>query len=134
MTLMAHKFATPTEAELENLVIQVYQSMPSADQSKLSLIENRLLLKARKNNKKSLNKMPWWIVLVLAGGFVTAAWWTGDNWFANKDDKLQQEELNSQHDSSHELNSKQMNKEQLQDDNENHQGTDTPVIYQREEF
>jgi hypothetical protein len=25
-----------------------------------------------------LNKIPWWIVLLLAGSFATAAWWAGE--------------------------------------------------------
>ncbi len=131
---MTHRFPLPDDVRLEKLIEQVFLEQYSAEQEKLNRIEANLLRKIKQQKPvKKLNKMPWWIVLLLAGSFATAAWWAGENWFANEDDKQQQEELDFQHDSSQVLNSEQMNKEQ-QDVNENYQHTDTPVIYQREEF
>lgn len=84
--LMRHRFPLPTDAEIEKLITQVYEGMPNPDQSRLSLIESKLLQKARKNkSQKNLNKIPWWIVLLLAGGLATAAWLAGERWFGNEE-------------------------------------------------
>jgi len=86
---MMHRFTMPTDAELETQIARVFESMPSADQAKLSMIESRLLQKARRDkSQKTLDKIPWWIVILLAGGFATAAWWAGDMYFDRQSSEI----------------------------------------------
>ncbi len=129
---MSHRL--PTDAEIEKLITQVYEGMPSPEQSRLSSIESQLLKNIKINKEKNLNKIPWWIVLVLTGGFATAAWWAGEVWFINEDEKQQQEQLNLMNESRTGMNTEQQNKQELQKENESYQRGDTPVIYQREYF
>ncbi len=132
---MTHNFQLPTEAEMENLITQAYESMPIPDQSRLSLLEGKLLYKARKNKpQKNLNKIPWWIVLVLAGSFASAAWWAGEVWFVNENEKQQQEQLNLMNESKTGMNTEKQNKQEQHKENHSYQSRDTRVIYQREGF
>jgi hypothetical protein len=128
----------PDERDLEYLVAQVFESMPSADQSKLSVIERRLLQKAMRNKRQNnLNKIPWWIVLILAGGFATAAWWAGDLFI----DKQSAENIDVQLYSNDRVNEKQSevnevrtNSEGNEQEKEIYENRNLPIIYQRESF
>jgi cytoskeletal protein RodZ len=131
-----HKYALPTELELEKLITQTFENSSVADQVKLSVIENRILLEAKKNKEKNLNKIPWWIVLVLAGGFATAAWWAGD--FIN--DRQNTEITNKQSVSSDKISERKNNVNDVESyeynrqNDETHEDRESPVIYQRESF
>lgn len=134
---MTHRFLIPTDAELENLIVQVYESLPNPDQSRLSLIESKLLQQARKNKtQKNLNKIPWWIVLLLAGGFATASWFAGEQLFNKQDADTKVIELQSddkimkQNQDRNKQDSKPIKDRKQKDDESN----DSPVIYQREVF
>ena len=136
---MSHKFSLPDESGLEYLITQAYESMPIADQSRLSLIESKLLQKTRKNkDQKNLNKIPWWIVLVLAGGFATAAWWTSNTLFHDEETEqiikieehgydYKKQEINN-HSMQNETNKDTPSQSDLDSDKR------SPVIYQRESF
>lgn len=134
---MTHRFASPTEVELENLIAHVYESMPNADQSRLSLIENRLLQRASKNKQKKLNKIPWWIVLILAGSFATAAWWAGDLFIDKQDTEITDQQARAS-DKISEIrasdNDIESNTENNKQNNETYEDRESQIIYQRESF
>lgn len=114
---------------MENLITQVYESMPVPEQSRLSSIESKLLLKT-KNNK--LNKIPWWIVLVLAGGFASATWWAGEQWFDSDNKSKAELSLQSKFEIENDINLMKNNEQDTEGGH--YQQRDTPVIYQRESF
>jgi|GEM_PF-3248787 len=135
---MTHNYQLPTEAEIENLIAQVFESRPNPEQSRLSLIESKLLQKARKNKyQKNVNKIPWWIVLVLAGGFATATWWAGDLLKGEQNTEI----IDKQPVSSDKISERQYDSNDTEDAikkntqyDENHEDKDSPIIYQRENF
>lgn len=136
---MTHNFSLLTDAEMENLITQVYESLPNPDQSRLSLIENKLLYKAKRNkSQKNLNKIPWWFVLLLAGGFVSATWWVGElltskqnieiiDKQSSTNDKVIKEKTSANYVESSIENNSQENEPSYED-------RESPVIYQRELF
>jgi len=130
MILVTHNYQPPTESEMENLITQVYKSLPNPDKSRLSLIESKLLQKARKNkSQKNLNKIPWWIVLILAGGFVSAAWRASDLFFDKQlhlNNKITEIQPNT--------NDAKPNIEYNVENNRSNENENSPIIYQRELF
>ena len=134
---MTHRFSLPTDVEIENLITRVFESMPDADQSRLSIIESHLLQKTRRNKERNLNKMPWWIVLVLTGGLATAAWWAGEILIGDENTEI----TDKQSVSSDKINERESytndvesNTKKNRQNGESIEDRDSPVIYQRESF
>ena len=82
---MRHNFPVPEDGELENLITGVLARLPAADPDRLAGLESRILHAAsgRETARRS-NKLPWWLVLLLAAGVATAAWWSGETGFMKK--------------------------------------------------
>lgn len=134
---MTHNYPLPTDSEMESLIVHVYESMPVPEQSRLSLIESKLLRGAKKSrSEKRLNKIPWWIVLVLAGGFASATWWAGEQWLGNidaSDKALEKTVIKTKRDETNKEKAVMPDnkiKEQANDNVNNK----SPVIFQRESF
>ncbi len=135
---MTHKFPPVSESEVEHLIVQVYESMPDADQSRLSTIESRLLLHAKRTRtQKSLNKIPWWIVLLLAGGFASAAWWIGDMIVSKQQPEIIEKQLQGNgkmNESGPGVVDDDQKTEAGESNNTGYRDNDSPIIYQRESY
>ena len=137
---MTHNFPVPDEARMETLIAASYEAMPVADRQSLMRIEERLLhkLKTRRPEQKS-NKIAWWIVLLLAAGFATAAWWTGEKWSGKpetqpaREEKYLSEGVRMKEHASEPSGSDLKPDKEIQENN-SFEDKKSPVIYQREDF
>ena len=78
---MKHSLRAPEIDELEGLIALACDGIPGPDPVRMQTIRDGLILaSARTRSHKSMNKVPWWAVLLLTGGLATAAWWTGQQW------------------------------------------------------
>ena len=132
---MPHNFPIPDEASLEKLVMSVYERMPVAEISRLNRIEERLVRKlALQQPSGHANKIPWWIVLLLAGSFAAAAWWAGDiyNAVTNGDDNItnRQDTVLQQRETPVHPDADPENQPAIQENQDVNK--QSPVIYQRE--
>jgi hypothetical protein len=130
-----HNFHVPEDARLENLLEQVFEQQYQPDQAQLTRIHDRLLhtIKRQKPEKKP-NKIPWWIVLLLVGGFASASWWAGKNVFNERIDKSDPVEPEQRYKSGGLEYKGQMNKQERQESDEITHDRDMNIIYQRESF
>ena len=136
---MAHRFPVPDETQLERLVVSVYENLPVAEIARMNRIEERLsrkLATGKPKLQRDVNKIPWWIVILLTGGIAAATWWAGnryndvikvnDNDVTNVKDKalpLPQAVGPGRHDSREQAHDSQHAESDRQG---------SPIIYQRE--
>ena len=71
-------FPLPPESRLEALLGEAFEFMPGPDMQRLAEIEARVLRGARGPAKSRRAGLPWWALLLLAGGTATAAWWAAE--------------------------------------------------------
>lgn len=131
------RFVVPSEPRLEQLIGEAYDLMPGPDMTRLAQIEGKLsrYLKTEKRISR-LSKLPWWIVLLLVGGFASAAWWAGENWLHKRTAPVPLERQQGSRQKEFMQNKPEQNKAQ-----ELHSETDkadeedqSAVIYQRESY
>ena len=134
---MNHNFPAPEEAQLEKLIVSVYERLPVAEISRLNRVEERLVRKlALKKTERKVNTLPWWIVLLLAGGIAAAAWQIGEI-LSNRGGKPDTEEQRASSNVINQDKSGVEDKEHIsnqQKNDTNINNGNSPIIYRRENF
>ena len=129
------RFPLPDDVTLERLIKESCEYMPGPDMARFAQLEQRLNRHpVEKVNNKSTNKLFWWIVLFITGGFAWAAWWT-NSYFSDEPTNVPQSVENSTSVIQHNNVSTDVitGKEQTED-SETVRSVKSPVIYQREGF
>lgn len=128
------KFPVPDEERLQHLIFDAHEYMPGPDMAHLTRIEQRLSRHLKTGKSASgLNKTPWWVVLLLAGGLATAAWWAAERGTEKghsppvEKDKVSDDIKASGRDTDTSSGAAEQSGEQGP-----HEEDDSPVIYRRE--
>jgi len=72
------RFPVPDEERLGRLIFEAHEYLPGPDMARLRELEERLNRKAVRRAPRRIPRAPWWLILLLAGGVATAAWWSLD--------------------------------------------------------
>ena len=82
---MAKRFALPDDARLEQLIAEAFDRSPAPEVARIRKLGRTLEQGLPPKSGSSVNKIPWWIVLLLCGGLATAAWQGGKYFMAVSD-------------------------------------------------
>lgn len=128
---MPARFPVPDEARLERLIAEALEQSPGPDLARIDRIGAQLARRRPlRDGPIGVNKIPWWIVLLLAGGMATAAWWAGERLFSPPS----RVDGNSPHEMKRPAEEvpPQPHREGGQDEGEDGNEEKDPLIYQRE--
>ena len=140
---MAHNFPVPDEVQLGKLIVSVYKRTPVPVISRLNRIEERLsrkLATGKPKLQRDVNKIPWWIVLLLAGGFATAAWWAGERLYYSQkpvtphEKSIEEMGKQTEHPGSDSTGDDGVTGKGDEQEDLSRFQKETPVIYQREAY
>lgn len=81
------RFPLPADDRLEIMIRESFDSMPGPDMRRLEQLESRLARTTTQNKRPGVNTLPWWIILILMGGFATASWWVANRTFNDHGDE-----------------------------------------------
>jgi cytoskeletal protein RodZ len=133
------KYPLPSDDRLEQLIRESFEHMPGPQMARLEQIEQRLKpAMSKRTTDRTVNKMPWWAVLLLTGGFAAAAWWAGERIMDRNNGTEEDSIFNVIEHQSPDVN--EMNTENTDSADSQHQQSmpapenESPVIYQRESF
>lgn len=130
---MKHNIPAPETNDLETLIARAFDTVPGPDHLRMQSIRDALNhATTGTRSQKSLNKLPWWTVLLLTGGLATAGWWAGKVWFGGADpDQTTLVEMVEEMQAPivHEKNTPVVPPEE-----NGRQMYDSPLIYQRESY
>ena len=135
-----NNYPLPSDERLEGLIKEAYETVSGPEMARIYQLEERLIrrLPARKLSSR-VNNIPWWIVLLVTGGMVTAAWWAGEYFtedtIEQANDLMQADTISrdvvetgeDQDDKNSNIPEEREEVQQRTDDN-------NPIIYQRENF
>ncbi len=136
---MNTNFPVPDSKRLQRLIAEAYERAPDPDAVRVKRIGERLARKQPVQHIRIVNKWPWWIILLLAGGVATAAWWAGERWFGehgpvSKSDELKISDKIMSKKNELPVEEQNTKAEQKAKDKTTFDERKSPVIYQREDF
>ncbi len=76
---MKHKVPVPEIETLESLIAPACDALPGPDPERMRAIRDGMNLAfVRTGSQKTVNRLPWWVVLLITGGLATAGWWAAE--------------------------------------------------------
>ncbi|MFQ5659810.1 MAG: hypothetical protein ACE5GZ_05245 [Gammaproteobacteria bacterium] len=133
------RFPVPDAGRLESLIAQAYEHTRGPDAARINEIAGRLSQRHPvRPGAAFMHRIPWWIVLLLAGGLATAAWWAGDVLLTKTGETGKKHVISQPAARLHQDGKNAVQKSRKPESgNDETQATDTkesPIIYRREQF